>query len=199
MSFNVLFVGGIDRLKGIDIAVKSIDILKNEDITLIVAGNDFGELGNKKIKSLVTNLIKRNSAKFSKGIKAYINKKGLENKIRFIGIQTDMSIPFSACDVLIFPMKEPHQARPAFEIGVQKKPVIIADFSNICEFVKDGVNGLTFEPNNPESLAQAILRLKNDRNLLAELGKRNYEYTMKYHTENYAMGELIDKITELLK
>ena len=81
-----------------------------------------------------------------------------------------MSVPFAACDILIFPMKEPHQARPAFEIGVQQKPVIITDFPNIHELVKDGVNGLTFDPDNAEALAQAILILKSDKELLKRLG-----------------------------
>jgi glycosyltransferase involved in cell wall biosynthesis len=197
-SFNILFAGGINMLKGIDIAVMAMDYLKYEDITLIVAGNVDKSVYNIGAKSLVNNIKDRKSIQFSKNIKTFIKNKGIENKIKFIGIQTDMSIPFSACDVLIFPMKKPHQARPAFEIGVQKKPVIITDFPNIREFVKDGVNGLTFEPNNPKSLAQAILKLKNDRILLDLLGVLNHEFTLKYHTESYAMGKLMNMINEIL-
>ena len=197
-SFNVLFVGGMDKLKGIDLLVKAANIIKNEDITFIVAGKDFEDAPCKSVNSLFKKLKTRENDKFSRKIKAYIKNQCIENKIKFIGIQKDISIAFSACDVLVFPMKEPHQARPAFEIGVQKKPVIITNFSNIREFVKDGYNGLTFEPNNPEQLANAILRLKNDKKLLEELGKNNFKYTMQYHIEKYAMDELINKIDEIL-
>jgi glycosyltransferase involved in cell wall biosynthesis len=197
-SFNVLFVGGIDRLKGIDLALKAINLLKDEDITLVVAGNDFGDTSENGHK-FINKFKKRKSIQFSKEIKTYVKQKGIENKINFIGVQTDISVAFSACDVLIFPMKAPHQARPAFEIGVQQKPVIITDFPNIREFVRDGFNGLTFEPNNPDSLVKAIMTFKNDKRMLEKLGNCNYEYTMKYHTERHAMGVLIDKIDEILQ
>lgn len=197
-SFNVAFVGGIDKLKGIDVAMKAIGILKNENINLLVAGNGIESIASIDTENLFNKIIKRKLIKFSKEIKAYIKEKEIKNNIRFVGVQNDISVLFSASDVLIFPMKEPHQARPAFEIGVQKKPVIISNFPNIHEFIKDGVNGLTFEPDNPESLAGAILKLKNDKELLEKLGVSNYKYTMKYHTEAYAMRKLKDKIDEIL-
>jgi len=198
-SFNVLFVGGTDKLKGLDIALNALIRLKDEDINLVIAGKNFGEITGYNFKQLIDRFKKRKMIKFSKQIKTLIEKNGIENKVNFIGIQKDMSDSFSACDVLIFPMVDPHQARPAFEIGVQKKTVIISDFPNIREFVQHGVNGLTFKPNNPDSLAEAILKIKNNKNLLKTLGNTNYEYTMKYHTEKYAMGRLIEKIDEVLK
>ncbi|WHZ02851.1 glycosyltransferase family 4 protein [Neobacillus sp. YX16] len=197
-SFNVLFVGGTDRLKGIDLAVRAISILKNENINLVVAGKDVGKITGKGIRRTIIKFKNRHSVEFSKQIKAIIKQKSIGEKVNFVGIQKDMADIYSACDILIFPMKEPHQARPAFEIGVQKKPVIITDFPNIKEFVEHGVNGLTFEPNNPEALAEAILKLKNDNDLLKKLGNLNYEYTINYHTEKYAMSRLINKIEEII-
>jgi glycosyltransferase involved in cell wall biosynthesis len=199
-TFNILFVGGTDRLKGIDLALKAINILKYGEVNLIVAGKNFGErkTSENAIKEMINKIKNRKTIEFSEQIKSYIKQNGIEDKVNFIGIQKDMSDSFSSCDILIFPMKEPHQARPAFEIGVQKKPVIISDFPNIREFVQHGVNGLTFEPNNPEALAQAILKIKNDKELRARLGNCNYEYTMKYHTEEHAMGRLINIIDEII-
>jgi glycosyltransferase involved in cell wall biosynthesis len=197
-SFNIAFVGGVDKLKGIDIAIKAMNYLKDENITLLVAGNDIGDIVQKNKSSILTRTFRRKSIKFSKYVKSYLNHNGLKNSVKFIGVQNDISNLFSAVDILIFPMKEPHQARPAFEIGVQKKPVIISDFPNISEFVKDGVNGLTFQANDPKALAKAILKLKDDKDLLKKLGESNYEYTIKYHTEEYAMKPIIDKIQEII-
>lgn len=196
-EFNVLFVGGIDRLKGIDVAAKAMLFLTNENIKLIVAGKDSGDV-TYNLKSFLKIIKKRKSIKFSKEVKQYIKSAGIEEQIKFIGIQTDMSIPFSACDILIFPMKEPHQARPAFEIGVQKKPVIISDFPNIREFINDGVNGLTFEANNSRALSEAILKLKNDKELCSRLGNSNYECTVRQHTRSNAMHNLILEIDRIL-
>lgn len=195
-SFNVLFVGGVNNLKGIDIAVKALASLKNENIKLIVSGNDVTPNISTKLSSSI--LSKRKLARFSKALKEFIKYEYLEKQIKFIGVHTDMSIPYSACDILIIPMKKPHQARPAFEIGVQKKPVIISDFPQIHEFVKDRYNGLVFEPLNSEKLAQAIMELKNNRDLLVKLGENNYQHTMQYHTLDNTMNVLLGEINNLI-
>lgn len=197
-SFNIAFAGGINKLKGIDLALEAMNYLKNENINLIVAGEEIDAIINQSSNIFSFNVFKKVRLRFAKNIKKYIANNELQDKVKFVGVQKDISILYSASDILIFPMKKPHQARPAFEIGIQKKPVIITDFPNIREFVKDGVNGLTFEPNNPESLAQAILKLKNDRVLLNLLGEANYEFTLEYHTESYAMGKLMNAIKEIM-
>ena len=123
---------------------------------------------------------------------------GLVSFIRFVGVQTDISLVYSASDVLVFPMKKPHQSRPAFEIGIQYKPVIISDFQNIREFIKDGDNGLVFEPNNPKELAKAIINLKSNSYLREQMGKSNFAYSMKFHTEEHAISELMNGINKML-
>lgn len=197
-TFNVLFVGGIDKLKGIDVAVKAMKKLRKENVSLIVAGKDFGEFKYSCFKDILDYFKRRQTIKFSSMVKAYINDNSLADSIRFIGVQKDISIAFSASDVLIFPMNKPHQARPAFEIGVQKKPVVISGFSNISEFVKDGYNGLLFEPKSPESLAEAIIKLKNDKVLFRTLGENNYAKAMSEHTLDKTLSVLIDNIYECL-
>lgn len=196
-TFNIAFVGGIDRLKGLDIAVKAMKHLKGESIKLIIAGNN-NIVNTSHSMNLLKRLATRKTIKFYREVKEFILNNEIENYIDFIGVQTDVSLVYSASDILIFPMKEPHQSRPAFEIGVQGKPVIISDFSNIREFFIDGDNGLVFEPNNPKKLAEAILKLKSNNELREKMGESNYKYTMKFHTENYAIGKLADGIKKML-
>lgn len=196
-SFNIAFVGGMDQLKGIDIAIKAMKYLKNEKTKLIVAGmNISGDSNNKQ--NVFKRIKIRKSLKFAREVKGYIENNNLESFIEFVGVQTDISLVYSASDVLVFPMKKPHQSRPAFEIGVQCKPVIISDFKNIREFIKDGENGLAFEPNNPEKLANAIMTLKSNSLLFEQMGKSNYSYSMQFHTEKYAISELLDAIHKML-
>jgi glycosyltransferase involved in cell wall biosynthesis len=80
-SFNVLFVGGINHLKGIDIAVRASASLKNEDITLVVAGSDSGAVPNIRFRSLPDILKRRNSIRFSKAVKKYIKNESIEEKV----------------------------------------------------------------------------------------------------------------------
>lgn len=196
-AFNVAFVGGVDNLKGIDILIKAAKILKEEKINILIAGNDIATTSNKVEMSVFNRLSNIKSTMFSRKIRKIIDKNNITN-IKFIGIQRDISLLYSASDILAFPMKKPHQARPAFEIGVQKKPVIISDFPNIREFFKNEINGLNIHPNNPEALADAILKLKNNDKLLKEMGENNYDYTTSFHTAEYSMKKLNSKINEMI-
>jgi glycosyltransferase involved in cell wall biosynthesis len=197
-TFNVLFLGGINMLKGIDVAVEAMKYLKDENVQLIVAGKDTGKVNDTStFRDNITNYKRRKVISFSTEIKQTIEEYKLKKNISFIGIQPDVSTAFASCDLLIFPMKKPHQARPAFEIGMQRKPVIISDFPHISEFVIDEYNGIKFTPNNPKALADAILKLKNDEELLKKLGQKNYENTLKNHTKEKSVAKLKANINYL--
>lgn len=98
-----------------------------------------------------------------------------------LGMQTNIPLVYRACDVLVFPSGKPHQARPAFEAGFMKLPVIISNFEQTKEDVIDGYNGLTFEPGEAEMLAEKIMLLYNNREECTEMGKRNYNHSIKMH------------------
>lgn len=198
-SFNVLFLGGTDKLKGIEVALKSLTLLKNQDVQLLIAGKEFKEEKFSGFKRIIYYMKNRTTIKFSNKMKRIIRENDLSSKIHFLGIQSRVSDVFSASDILIFPMTLPHQPRPAFEIGVQKKPVIISDYPNIQEIVKNEINGLTFQPNDEISLAKSIMRLKEDIKLRNSLGNMNYEFTLKYHLELFAMEELKNEIKQIVK
>jgi len=197
-TFNILFMGGINRHKGIDLAVKAINLLKTEKVCLIVAGNDAGYIDGNNKRNVISYLKNRKDIIFSQKIKKFIRDNGLSYKVKWVGIQNDISTVLSASDIVIFPMKIAHQARPVFEAGAQKKPIIITGFDNIREYVEDGVNGLTFEPNNYASLADKIIKLKNNPEMRKTLGENNYKYTKKYHIESIACKSFLDTIGEII-
>jgi glycosyltransferase involved in cell wall biosynthesis len=57
--------------------------------------------------------------------------------------------------LLVFPATKPHQARPIFEAGLSKIPVIASEFPNIKEFMNDEL-GFTFQNKNSSDLAKLI-------------------------------------------
>ena len=184
-TFNILYVGGISKPKGFDIAVEALRFLCDKPTSLIVAGRGFDIVSKQK------NLIKQFRYTFSErryveSMKELLDDTYLAENVHFIGVRQDMADVYAACDVLVFPARDAHQARPAFEIGMQKKPVIISDYEMTREYVRDGINGLTFEPFNPEHLATAIRRLMDDNQLYSKLGENNYLQTMAQHTNMQA-------------
>lgn len=194
--FNVLFLGGMNKLKGTKVAVKSMEGLCKENIHLIIAGNNPGKFSFGTFTQLWNSLVHFTSKLYFFRILQQISSSSLRKKIQYIGVQSNVGLAFDACDVLIIPMVEPHQARPVFEFGVQKKPVIISDFDNICEFILDDINGLTFTPNDHEALSLCIKKLYHDKSLYTRLGNRNYQNAITNHDRIKVMSNLMQKISD---
>ena len=171
-KFYVLYVGGVSEMKGFDLIVQAV-LRMDDDVHLIVAGNDFKQARVTKNKSEIDYVDKW---------QYLIEKEDKKGRIHFLGRVKNMSSCYAACDVLVFPMRSPHQSRPAFEAGLFMKPIIISDFENISEFVRNNENGLRFPPNDVEALTNAIMSLRNDE-LRKRLGKNNYLNTLENHNK----------------
>ena len=91
---------------------------------------------------------------------------------------------YSLADVLVFPATTPHQARPVFEAGAAKTPVIMPDFENTLEYVSNEDNGLIFKRKNSHDLSEKIRLIVQSKEFGQRLGEKNYEYTLKNHTRN---------------
>ncbi|MBQ9886567.1 MAG: glycosyltransferase family 4 protein [Lachnospiraceae bacterium] len=193
-EFNVLYAGGVNHLKGFDVAVKAASLLKNDNIKFTVAGNGFGELSNPK--NFKEKISRRGQVKFEQDMKEIISQQGLESKFNFIGRQSNMSYAYTACDALIFPMTKPHQARPVFEAGYYHKPAIISDFPNIKEYVHDDINGKTFDVNDVEELVKVLKEMADNKEKTDAMGEANYEQTMRLHYKDNNMAYIIKKLEE---
>ena len=103
------------------------------------------------------------------------------HRVHFIPTTTNIAPIFNKCDIVVFPSTLPHQARPIYESGAAKKPIIITESPNISEFVEDGINGLTFKNGDYNALASAINKLADNNSLKEKLGEKNYLRTIHYH------------------
>ncbi len=197
-KLKLLFVGGGDKIKGLDIAVKALSILKDFDIELTVAGycNVVSVSGLSFFKKIIT--VRRN--KYLNNIYKIININNLNDKIKFIGIQKDMYNAYSDCDILLFPSTSPHQARPVFEAGYFGKPAIVSDYPQTREHMIHEYNGLCFSPKNYIALANAIKQFYSDRHLINKYGENNFKLATKKHDYNYisnVLSHTIDAIVNL--
>ncbi len=192
-QFNILFLGGFNKLKGTEIAIKAISNLKNNNIKLILAGNNPGKFQLSSLKEVANSLIYFKNKKYFRKMRKLISENNLNNHIRYIGIQNNIGDIFDACDLLIIPIQEAHQARPIFEFGCQKKPVIVSNFVNLKEFVKDGHNGLTFKHDDYDELSHKIKLLYNDNDLYLKLGMNNF-LNSKNHEVDVNIKRLVEYI-----
>ncbi|MEZ5976916.1 MAG: glycosyltransferase [Planctomycetota bacterium] len=82
----------------------------------------------------------------------------------------DLAPVFSTFDVLVVPSiwyeNFPTVVREAFAAG---RPAVASDLGALPESVRDGVDGLLFEPGDPDALAAALRRFLDEPGLLGEL------------------------------
>ena len=168
-SYNVLFAGGVQAFKGAAVLREALRSL-SPGIKLLVCGDEL-----QKTKEFF----------------------GDAPNIIHLGVCSDMRPIYAMADCLCFPSTKPHQARPVFEAGAFSLPVIISEFAETAEAVKDGYNGLTVTPGNSLGLAETINALAKNPELSMLLGKNNYNLTVKNHT-TAAAATALSKAIHLL-
>ena len=192
-DFRVLYVGGASKLKGFPTLIRAARRL-DDKITVRVAGY---------LSCAKPGLTPGNLLYFTRFFQYFAMRRALEDakaqkNVELLGFCPDLNALFAECDALVFPSSKAHQARPAFEAGVYAKPVIISDFPDTRDNVRDGENGVTFKPNSPRALAKAIDRLAGDPELCRRLGEKNREMALTYHTYEKVSEAVQAAMEELL-
>ena len=85
-----------------------------------------------------------------------------------------------------------------FENLALKKPIILGVEGEAEElFIKQGKCGVSFTPEDSEDLAKQILKLYNDRNLVAELGENGLKYVSENFNRDKIAKEFYSQISNL--
>lgn len=132
----VLYVGGISKLKGPMTIIKAMNFIETDDVKLVFLQYEEPNMDGiiRRIKYGLKCLMGRN---LYHDIMQYVQKNRIQDKIIFRPATDKVEMYFTACDMVVFPSHSPHQARPIYEAGIAKKPIIITDFPNTREFADD--------------------------------------------------------------
>lgn len=149
----ILLVGGVSERKG---ALESVLCLEHlpDSAVLLVAGPPL-EPGKNRYHDRVQEALHR------------VGK----HRVHFTGILKEPEGLFAAADLLVFPGKTPHFARPIFEAWAMALPVVVFRMEGISQHVEHGTHGLVVEEHAPKPLAEAILKIFNDPGFGRTMGK----------------------------
>ena len=182
-NFVVGFWGTFIPLQGIQYIIKAAKILESDkQIKFILIGN--GQTYNEN-KNLAENL-KLNNLKFY----GFIPIKKLPDYIKTfdIGLGIFGDTPKT---LQVIPNK-------IYEGNAMKLPMITSDTPAIRELFKNNESILLCKRANPKSLADAILKLKNDEKLREEIKHNAYEIFLKNCTINVIGKRLIEIFNNIL-
>jgi glycogen synthase len=159
----VFFVGRLVYEKGVQTVIEAMPLILNKipNVTFVVAGS--GPHLN-ELKSLVSAF-------------------DLHDKVKFTGhMDTDGLCAFyRSADLTVVPSLYEPFGMVVLESMAMGTPTIVADTGGLSEIVVHEETGLKFEPGDPDSLADAMLRVLQD----SELANRITADAMAYMGDTY--------------
>ncbi len=179
-KIRLVNVAALTRQKDHDTLLAAAAILKEnfQDFILIIAGD--GELKNEllhKKKDL-----------------------SLDDHVIFTGFRNDSINLISFGDIFIMPSRYEGLGTSIIDAMAAKKPIVATDAGGIPELIGNGISGLIVSKENPEALAEAILKLILDKRLRKKIGSQAYYDSKKFSVEKTINGtihvyrELFEKI-----
>ncbi len=180
-TLRLLFAGRLTPDKGLETALyamaKLISIKQTGNIHLHVAGA--GEMS------------------YQHQLHGLVSQLGLDSHVTFLGrIPADeMPALYAVSDVMVLPSTWPEPfARVVLEAMISGLVVVASEIGGTPELIKDGENGLLFDPNDSDALAQKIAGLITDpmtRKRLSEAGRKTVY-------EKFTFSKMLDQIEQYL-
>ncbi len=183
----VLFVGRIERLKGIDSLLKAMAIVVQdfpnwkEEICVCVVGGDADEDSETLDKEMAR----------LQDLRAEL---GIADLVTFLGARAQETLPdhYSAADVVVMPSYYESFGMVALEAMACGTPVIASQVGGLSFTVQDGVTGFLVPGQDPPALAEKITLLLKDKALRNKLGGQGIEWA-----QQHSWATIADQIVSL--
>jgi glycosyltransferase involved in cell wall biosynthesis len=169
----ILFVGNLDINKRPDLLVKALPGIKElfPEIILIFAGRDEGMQKSCEEIAAELNVIK---------------------DVKFLGFisDEDKHLLYDAADVFALVSDKESFGTVMVEAMAHQLPVVVTDARGPKSVIKNGINGLVINRDDPKALAEAIISILSDEKLKKSLA----ENARKSAEENYRIESIVSKI-----
>jgi glycosyltransferase involved in cell wall biosynthesis len=96
-------------------------------------------------------------------LKRQVDHHGLADRVRFLGVVTDMPAFYRACDVICVPSVAEPFGRTVIEAFAVGAPVVATAVGGIRETIEDGITGITVPYGDVSALATALNDVLHDK------------------------------------
>jgi D-inositol-3-phosphate glycosyltransferase len=183
----VLFVGRLERLKGVEIAIRAMALLndrEHRDLRMLIVGEDArqGDDSEKeRLKSIASTL-------------------GVRDRIDFIGSVAHHELPYfySAADVCVMPSYSESFGLVGLEAQACGCPVVASDVPGLRSVIRDGVSGYLIDGADSAAYAERIGRLLSDPQAAEQMGRRGSLLAQRFSWSRTAdsLAELFEGVIE---
>ncbi len=179
----LLFVGRIERLKGIDTLLEAAALLLARpgyaDLRVLIVGGDLESNGDNpellRVQALAADL-------------------GIRDHVDFLGSQPQTELPYfySAADLTIMPSHYESFGMVALESMACGTPVVASRVGGLARLVRDGETGILVPEEAPTALAMQTHAILSDDMERGAMARRAAEYA-----DEYAWGRIADRVIKL--
>jgi glycosyltransferase involved in cell wall biosynthesis len=162
-----------DRRKRADMLIKAMPLIlkRVKDATLVLAGK-----AGPDMTSYLSGLAE---------------KLDVKDRVVITGRIDDMAVKnyLALADAFVLPSKEEAGGLVVLEAMSSEAPVICSDSGGITEYIRHGYNGLLFDHNSVEDLADKVVSLLQDEGMAAELGRNGRRTTISQYSWGSAVSD----------
>jgi len=182
----LLFVGRIEPLKGLDVLIEAISIMRHKDVLkenpfclTIIGGEDEDSTDDDNIEM--------------SRIKELSEKYGLMDLVTFLGKKSQDSLPYyySAAEAVVVPSQYESFGMVALEAMACGTPVVASQIGGLPYIVQDGITGFTVPVDDPHELASRLISLIQDPALRDRMGKQAVQVAQDYAWDKIASKLLV--------
>ena len=179
----LLFVGRLERLKGVDVALRAFapNARRHPDVRLLILGEDSGAAGGEQLR-----------------LRQLARDLGIAPMVDFVGSVEHERLPvyYSAAEACLMPSYSESFGLVGLEAQACGAAVVAADVAGLASVVRDEVTGFLVPGHDPADYADRIQRLLDDPELAPRMGRRATVLAQRF-TWDRAAGRLQDLFQDL--
>ena len=168
----LLFVGRIQPLKGLDVAIEALAALRRSDAVLLVVGGASGRDGEAELQR----------------VNALAESHGVARQIRFVAPQPHhlLATYYRAADVVLVPSRSESFGLVALEASACGTPVVATAVGGLLSLVDDGVNGFLVPERDGQLFAKRVAQILDDSALADAMRQRAVQRSTAYSWQGAA-------------
>jgi len=165
------YVGRLNQVKGVDVLLESTAKLPDK-FKVVLAGTGPEE----------------------KNLRKLARKLGIEQRVKFLGLSTDIPALMAAFDIGIIPSRQEPFGIVGLELMRMGVPIVSTGVDGMADYMVDGENALLVEVDNSDQIAECVERIISDTQLTRHLIETGIDTT-----EKFSVRHCVDAVEQIYK
>jgi glycosyltransferase involved in cell wall biosynthesis len=126
-------------------------------------------------------------------LETFSKERRIKDNVIFAGFRSDIKEILSAVDIFAVPSLLEGFPMVTLEAMAMAKPIIATGIDGITEQITDGVDGILVPPKDPSALAEAVIRVLNDKERARNMGSS----ARKKVEEEFSVEKMVAKTEDV--